>query len=490
MLDGIAAKALEPAMVEYEKPFGQRYWPDRNNNWNQVCNGGAIVGALCAIDRHPDLAASVINHAVASLPRAMAEFAPDGGWEEGPMYWRYGTLWNCMALAALESALGTPHPLIDSPGFDRTAEFWMHTLGPSGLFFNYSDCSPLLTVSPQLFWLASRFERPDAAAFERMTIDWLAEKQLEMPTTHEHGVAKQPIHPLDLVWYQPDCDTTQPTPWPHDNYFGFSEVATMRGSWADRACTFVGFKGGKGRRAHGHLDAGSFVLDALGERWAVDLGSNTYSSPGYFEYWHGSAFRHYSFYRTRAEGHNTLVINPHIQPQQALEPVARITRRTSEDDHAYAICNLTPVYAQQAGSVYRGVALIDNRRRVLVQDEVHSEHAVDFWWFMHTRADIELIDDGDAALLTIGDKRLHAQLFFQGGSEGNTDVAFSVMDARPMVHSPDPEGQNRNDGVRKLTVHWEVAVNPTVAVLFTPLRAGDPLPDDASRAIEPLAVWY
>ena len=37
-------------------------------------------------------------------------------------------------------------------------------------------------------------------------------------------------------------------------------------------------KGGCGKTSHGHLDAGSFVFDAKGYRWAMDLGMTGYST--------------------------------------------------------------------------------------------------------------------------------------------------------------------------------------------------------------------
>jgi hypothetical protein len=37
-----------------------------------------------------------------------------------------------------------------------------------------------------------------------------------------------------------------------------------------------------GHQTHGDIDAGDFVLDAMGQRWAGELGSGNYLSDGYF----------------------------------------------------------------------------------------------------------------------------------------------------------------------------------------------------------------
>ena len=56
----------------------------------------------------------------------------------------------------------------------------------------------------------------------------------------------------------------------------------MRSDWLDPSAMFVGIKAGTNRVNHSHLDLGTFVLDALGQRWAVDLGGDNYNLPGYF----------------------------------------------------------------------------------------------------------------------------------------------------------------------------------------------------------------
>merc|ERR1711865_1014282 len=54
--------------------------------------------------------------------------------------------------------------------------------------------------------------------------------------------------------------------------------------------------------SHQDLDHGSFVLDAAGYRWAVDLGSEKYQLPNMFLPFEGR----YSYYRKSTRGHNTL----------------------------------------------------------------------------------------------------------------------------------------------------------------------------------------
>merc|ERR1712039_1032114 len=57
--------------------------------------------------------------------------------------------------------------------------------------------------------------------------------------------------------------------------------------------------GGKGT-THTHADQGTFVLDMLGERWAIDLGADSYFDRGYF------SLQKFDWYASSTRGHNTL----------------------------------------------------------------------------------------------------------------------------------------------------------------------------------------
>jgi hypothetical protein len=147
------------------------------------------------------------------------------------------------------------------------------------------------------------------------------------------------------------------------------------------------------------------------------------------------------------------------------------------------VADLGPAYRQQVSGVLRGIRLNRQRGDVLVRDEVLNGEAVDYWWFMHTRAQATVSEDRRSVLLEMGGQRLWVGLVTPD------QAGFEIMDARPMVHSPDPAGQNPNDGCRKLTIHLEVVVNPAVTVWFVPLKPGEAAPLTLPT-VEPLGSWW
>ncbi len=451
---------LRTAMVEKGIKLGLqvhvegRWWAKAHHNWNQVCNGGIGMGALALADVEPKLAGQFLSAALKSIQLAMVEYGPDGAWAEGPGYWSYATTYNVTLLAALQTALGTDFGLTGIQGFSEAGSFPIYASGPSGRSFNYADSHEGVIRDPVLFWLARKFNHPEYAWYQRQ-------------------VAR--AHPLDLLWYDAALARPPATSPPLDKYYRHAEVVTLRSAWDDPNALFVGLKAGDNKANHSHLDLGSFILEALGTRWAVDLGSDNYNLPAYF------GNQRWNYYRLRAESHNTLLINPGKAPDQNPRAVAPIVKFVTTPERAVAVADLTRAYSGQANRVERGLALLD-RRQVLVQDEVQADQPAELWWFFCTPATVEINDAGTVAMLRQGTARLEARLV------SPANATFKVMPAEPLPSSPNPPRQASNSRYRKLAIHIEDAKSLRLAVLLTPLKEGEansiPPPQ-----LKPLEEW-
>ncbi len=444
----IVEKGLTPGLKTYR---ARNWWAAARHNWNQVCNGGLGMGALALGDVEPEVCGEILHDAVASLPLAMAEFAPDGAWAEGPGYWNYATSYNVVFLAALETALGSDFGLAAIAGFGQTGMFPLYLTGPLGRTFNYADGGDREIRAPQMFWLARHFRQPVYAWYER-----------------EHAGPS----PLDLVWYDPEGADPKTAGLPLDRCFKNAEVVALRSEWENPKAVFVGFKAGDNKANHSHLDLGCFVMDALGARWAVDLGADDYNLPGYF------GKQRWNYYRLRAEGQNTLVINPGNGPDQDPSAAARITRFDSKPGRSFAIADLTAAYKKDARKVSRGLALV-NGAQVLVQDEIEAQAPVEAWWFMHTPATATLEEDGRVAVLKQLGAQLHAEILSPG------DARFEIMEADPLPSSPHPDGQAKNQNVRKLAIHVKGVSSSRIAVMLSPVDGRGAPPGK----VVPLTEW-
>jgi hypothetical protein len=437
-------KGINPANDIQAK---ETWWARANHNWNQVCNGGIGMGALALLDEAPEECGRFLEAALKSIQLPMREFAPDGAWAEGPGYWHYASSYNCVFLASLESALGTDFGLSQIEGFSQAGMFPIFASGPTGKSFDFADAHGEVIRAPELFWLARKFNEPAYAVYQRKVAS---------------------AAPLDLLWYDPRGEGAMPRELPLDKYFRHAEVAMLRSAWDDPNALWVGFKAGDNKANHSHLDLGSFIFEALGERWAVDLGADDYNMPDYF------GKQRWSYYRLRAEGHNTLVFNPAKDPDQNPAATARIVRFQS-GANPFAIADLTAAYNQRATRVQRGITM-PSRGRVLVQDEFETSSPAEVWWFLHTPAEVNV--EGRMATLSLHGKRLTTRIL------SPTATTFTVMDAKPLPTCPAPTMQDPNRGVRKLAIRLDSATNERIAVLLETETSQNGAP-----RIVPLADW-
>jgi hypothetical protein len=434
---GIIDLGLKPGLEAYEKT--KPSWTKADHNWAQVCAGGMLMGALAIADEEPDLAREMIPLTREAIVRAMKTFAPDGGWPEGPGYWDYATQYNVYYLAALDTALGTDLGLKSMPGFADTGNFRIQAVGPIGKSFNFADAGEGVGQASQMYWFARHFDHPEYAAAERYMF----------PRFNDA---------FGLLWFAGRGSMDK---LPLDAFFRKVNVVFFRSAFEDPNAWYVGFKGGSNHVNHSHEDIGTFVLDALGQRWASDLGPDNYDIPGYF-----TKDQRFTYYRLGTQGHNTITFD---NANQSLSADAPIVAYQSTPERAYAVADLASAYPG-ATKAHRGIALI-KRNSVLVQDEFAGEKELPVVWAMHTPASVKISEAGNVATLTKGDVSIEVRLLEPKGAKFETMV--------PKVDPP----QTPLKGITKLFVRPIPAKEIRIAVLFSAKDAANDM------TVEPLQKW-
>ena len=440
----LIAHGLRPALRDYRD--GTR-WTWVNNNWNTVCNAGVILGALAVADSEPTLAHELIERALASLPAALEEFTPDGGYAEGPGYWGYAMRYLVSAVEGLRTAVGTDLGLTSSPGLRETGEYRLHMTGPTGRTYNVADTVGEGWYAP-VHWLAAWYQDETLAR-------WISERaDPESTEAVLHLIGRSRSATLAGGGEDP----------PRDKLFTRTRTFLTRSGW-DPDALYVGFTAGDNDANHNDLDLGSFILEAGGVRWAVDLGPEDYGLPGYWD--RGPSGARWQYYRKRAEGHNTLVpAAPTRGPDQDPAAAGRITSTRLSDADSLVVADLTTAYAAAGISRWqRTIGLVDGRSACLVEDEVAVEKPVELQWQLHTTAAVTPSADGAGAVLAEGGRELLLR------AESPALTGIEVLPAAPGPGSPRPERQTPNEGVRKLILRLraEPAAEPLkLTVRMTP----------------------
>lgn len=386
--DAILKKGLEPSLdAKYNS------WLKASHNWNQVCNAGMTYGALAIFEDKPEFAKQIIDRAIESIKLPMEDYNPDGAYPEGYSYWGYGTSFNVLFLSAINRALGSEFGLSRGRGFLNTGSYVQQMVGTSGKTFNYSDAgSGSGGLNPTLCWFAERTNDASLLFLQKKAFENLSP-----------SVTKDRILPAALIWGKSLKISTAPAPsalmWVGQ---GKNPVALMRTSWTDPNAIYVGLKAGSPSVNHAHMDIGSFVMDALGERWSMDFGMQDYESlesKGVKLWGREQEAERWQVYRYNNLAHSTLAFDNGFQ---LVDGYARITSVTQRPVFLSATTDMTSVYRNAVAVAKRGVAIID-QKYVVVKDEITtSDKPTVVRWAMLTPAEVRIGTNGSAELIQNG----------------------------------------------------------------------------------------
>jgi hypothetical protein len=483
---------IEPALAAYDDRF--MLWPKRRDNCTLVSNSGVLVAALAVLEQYRDPCLQLIRKSIASSWRVFETLAPDGAWPEGLSYWSLAMRYAGLMVATLESTLGHSFGLAARPGFAQTGDFALHAVGTSGAAFNFGDSEPKFDISP-LAWFAHRFKRPTDARLLRRYDGWYL--------------------PFTAIWADwPKTNSTATRP-PAAKIFHSYNLACFRNTWSTAPVArpvYLAIKGGnvvgvgsssspEDAVLHAQADAGSFIIDGRRRRWIMDLGSDDYDLPGYFD--HGIDSRsgpRWRYYRTQTAGHNTLVIDGRNQIPNARAP---IIGSCIDGQSKWAILDLSAAYGKPAGSIRRGAALIG--RQVLIQDEIGPEVFGTITWSVHTSAEPVSVA-GSVARFRSGDDPFVARILEPENAcfdlvfppepgcfpiadvrqlHGRSVVAGSSIQISELPRRTDDEGKRATGAlIRRLQIAWPKGVR-RLSVLLLP----DCDDEEFGLPVTPLSEW-
>lgn len=423
-------------------------WLKASHNWNQVCNAGMSFGALAIAEDEPELAQKIIQRALKSIELPMADFAPDGAYPEGYGYWGYGTSFQVLFNDAIEKAYGSDFGLNKTPGFFATANYLLHMVGPAKKNFNYSDAGGGVAFHPAMVWFAKQTQKPELLYTEINTIqDWKKsdnDRLLPMAMVWGSGISLASHEaPKDLMYIGA----------------GKNPVAMMQSSWTDPNALYVGVKAGSPSVNHGHMDVGSFVFDALGERWAMDFGMQDYESlesKGVKLWGSQQNSERWDVFRYNNLAHNTLTMN---QAYQQVNGKADIQVISQDPSRMEVAMDLSSLYADQAASTHRNIALV-NQQKLEIKDQINSRDQYTLvQWTMLTSANFIPGPKGTATLEIKGKK---VKLALEG-AEGTWETWST---------EPTHDYDAKNPGTR--FVGFKLAMRPNsqekITVSLTPIQ--------------------
>ncbi|MDE5781160.1 MAG: Ig-like domain-containing protein [Lachnospiraceae bacterium] len=524
------------------------------SNWSAAIYSGCGTAAAAVYELDPYECSSAVSDCARFLPILINQMAPDGAFSEGITYW--GLSWRYIGylLSTFSRTFGDDYGLTEVLGANEAMYFPIYMKGnPSTVDycyqFNYGDAMEYAnSANSALLWLCNSYSEKKDFFSETQLFTWYI---LEYTNTYQYGEADI----QDLLWLPPLLskygsrlkspntitgeDLKQLGINNYKTFFSDEKITNdilVQNSLMSDTVTYgrgdktslitysqditdkysVGFatKDSNTKVSHRDMDAGNFIFDALGARWVCDWGRTTYTG------------NRNDYYIKRAEGHNTLVINPDAGDDQNNNTTAKITGTSViqkddcmiNDQGGYIVYDMSNSYnlstfedgtsARNANSVQRGFKLFDNGQRLLIQDELVLEEASDVWWFLQTpikAEDFVISGNGRSAILTqtnIDGKKVHLKAELKVTSDNPfvyavfTPMEYKTMSPELMENSVNQSFYAVNSDKRKLSIHVSqdagrntaLVKEATIAVVLTPIYDEEDYNKDMPEIV-PLRKW-
>lgn len=406
----ILEKGIKPSLDERAV---HNWWLQTSNNWNPVCHSSLIAGVLALGSEHASLANQIIERARQHIPRAMDETLPDGIYPEGPAYWEFGTHYTVMAIELLRRARGHAQGLEDHTALFKSAHFLALSVAPSGNYYNFFDSRLHSSFAPVLCWFAA--EGDETATYEmRRTLEQFLEAPDWQPDNDGHRLLV-----TAALWYPRQDEPARAVPSRLPRSWlgrGVNPIAVVREGFGDPRHFYFACKGGNGTISHAHLDAGSFILEDRGVRWALDLGMQEYHSLEsnkivlWDQHQHSDRWR---IFRCGPYSHNLLLIDEQLPD---VHGQAAIVSMKEAGDEVKITLDLTPLYPGLVQSYVREFAITATRVLRITDrisgartaDQRHNPAGAALHWRMVTGAAIET--SGDRAVLRQDGETMHVRV--------------------------------------------------------------------------------
>ena len=371
-------------------------------NWNQVCAGGMVSGALAVYEKDKAISARVIEKNV-SCNKNMAYliYYPDGNYSEGYSYWRYGTGFQVILISMLEEIFGHSAKLDSTPGMDKTAEYMLFMDGVTGAF-GYADGGATNHHSKTAMWWFANHNNDASIVANELRL-------LKDVATYRDGSECRLLFSLPLIINRMNLDFDSPEHHDKDLWYGKGEqpIVMVHTGWNwDEGDHYLGIKAGVPDGSHCHMDVGSFVYEAQGQRWSTDLGKYNYADMEVeFRKLGGAGSGQTSLLwdvlRLNNLGHSTISINAfdgsfnkRYASDHNFSGIGTITQVIENANELGATIDMSQPLKGQVASASRTIKLV-NKTDLIIIDRITALSNLDapVLWHMITPASIQVYSD-------------------------------------------------------------------------------------------------
>jgi hypothetical protein len=315
------------------------------NNWNPWINSNWLMANML-LEQDAERRQHAIEKSCRSLDEFLSDYSPDGGCEEGPVYWQRspGSYFDCCR--TLASSVNGAADVMTHPFVQRMGQYIADVHIAGNAYVNYGDAHMEDAPTPELVYrygLASKL--PSLAAFGAFhsAIDSIG--ATGNATVLEHavgaGLASLARTLPDVLCAREIRAAKKVDALGRDAWYPSLNLMTARAKTGTTDGFYLAVQAASNGRSHGHNDSGSFIVFHDGEPVFIDPGVEAYTAKTF------SAER-YTIWTMQSAFHNLPTIGGVMQHEGNAYAASEV-KYASDDARASMTMNLATAYPAEAG---------------------------------------------------------------------------------------------------------------------------------------------
>ena len=439
---------------------------------NAVGAAGMIIGSLAILDyvdneNIPSDEANAFyetkylvgNNIKSLIQNGLDIYAPDGSYIESPTIWEDATGNFFRMVMALDSATGSDYGFMNTWAMDQTCYYAYHIESSDGFVWNYHD---------------SKNNGNDAAYLNTDMFNFVGMYLGDgnLIAIREEQIQKGKHTTIYDVLFYPDT-IPEKEELPLNYYMKGIEGYVSRSDWSEGAL-YTGLMGGSNSAPNSQLDSGNFIYHNKGVIWICDLGTENPNIASY-----DVQSERYKYYRVSAEGQNVVYINSDDLPHGQNPNGGGFISTTYENEHgSYAILNNMSTLIDGISNANRGILITNDKKTVVIQDEISLNTIESLTWVIHTSQTIYLDPQNSRV----------AYLTAMGNDGKSYTLRISIVSPRPdfefvlenaidpvlkgtktsneIKDEPEDEPEYARNNLKRLVIKDEATIAFNIAVAF------------------------
>lgn len=316
------------------------------NNWNPWINSNWLMTNML-LETDAERRQRALEKSCRSLDIFLSDYSPDGGCEEGPVYWQRspGSYFDCCR--TLASAVNGAANVMTHPFVQRMGQYIADVHIAGNAYVNYGDAHMEDAPTPELVYrygLAAKMPSLSAfGAFHSAEQGLGAAGRPEVLEKALGGGLPTLARTLpDVLCAREIREAKKTDALGRDAWYPSLHLMTARAREGTTEGFYLAVQAASNGRSHGHNDSGSFIVFHDGEPVFIDVGVEAYTAKTFSP-------ERYTIWTMQSAYHNLPTINGVMQHEGMRYGASEVKYRGGGAASSGMTMNLATAYPAQAG---------------------------------------------------------------------------------------------------------------------------------------------